>query len=338
MRRLRRQGGKPIALSAAARFLFALPLLLPICAASLLSAQNAPLDSHPQSQTQPRLRAQKIADGVWFLLGDAAKGYSNNVVIEMKNYLIVVDANYPGRARELVTELSQLSPKPVRFVFDTHAHRDHAYGNIIWTEAGATTFAYQGVVDEMNRYEPERWRATAAERDDVRSLHLDNAPRPQLVFHDSPFVLKDETREVRFYFLGWAHTRGDGFVWLPKERILCTGDAAVNGPRNKLWDANLANWPLVLDKALALDPLHVLPGHGEAGGQEILTGQRDFLRDLYAAVKSQIGAGKALDQIRLQLPERDRNWTPKDLSQDAAIAYSEITLQKPAGDVPHIWK
>jgi cyclase len=307
-----------------------LPLLL-LLAAPLLSAQATP----PEGQA---LNAEKIADGVWFLPGDASKGYSNNVVIEMKDYLIVVDANYPGRARELVAGIGQLSPKPVRFVFDTHAHRDHAYGNIVWTQAGATTFAYQGVDDEMDRYEPQRWRATAAEREDVRSLHLDDAPRPQLVFHQSPFVLKDSTREVRFYFLGWAHTRGDGFVWLPRERILCTGDAAVNGPRNKLWDANLANWPAVLEKALALAPLHVLPGHGPVGGAEILSGQRDFLLDLYAAVERQVRAGKTLAQMDLALPERDRNWTPQDLSQDFAIAFSEITQHKPAGDIPHVWK
>ena len=50
---------------------------------------------------------QRIADGVWFLLGDASKGYSNTTVIEMDRYLIVVDANYPGRAKELVKSLSK---------------------------------------------------------------------------------------------------------------------------------------------------------------------------------------------------------------------------------------
>jgi cyclase len=300
--------------------------LLLLLIASFLSAQNA------------KLNADKIADGVWFVPGDASKGYCNNIVIEMKDYLIVVDANYPGRARELVQQIGRLSPKPVRYVFDTHAHRDHSYGNIVWTQAGAITFAYQGVDDEMDRYEPARWLATAREREDVRSLNLTDAPRPQLVFRDRSFILKDATREVDFYFLGWAHTRGDGFVWLPKERILCTGDAAVNGPRNKLWDANLANWPRVLDKALALNPLHVLPGHGDAGDAEILTGQRDFLLDLYAAVKAQVEAGKAPGEMTQALPERDRNWTPKDLSQDFAITYSEIIQHKPAGDIPHVWQ
>ena len=307
--------------------------------AALLSAIAAFLFSQLSAHAQsPHLLAQTIAPGVWFVPGDAAKGYCNNIVIEMQHYLIVVDANYPGRARELVAQIHQLSPKPVLFVFDTHAHRDHAYGNIVWTEAGATTFAYQGVDDEMDRYEPARWLATAAEREDVRSLHLSNAPRPQLVFRQSPFILKDATREVEFWFLGWAHTRGDGFVWLPKERILCTGDAAVNGPRNKLWDANLANWPRVLTRALAFHPLHVLPGHGDAGGAEILTGQKQFLEDLYAVVQQQVAAGKTLTQLAPSLPARDSNWTPRDLTQDLSIAYAEITQHRPAGDVPHVWK
>ncbi|MGB9030979.1 MAG: MBL fold metallo-hydrolase [Acidobacteriaceae bacterium] len=285
-----------------------------------------------------RLNALRIADGVWFLPGDSSKGYRNNIAIEMKDYLIVIDANYPGRARELVRDIHQLSPKPVLFVFDTHAHRDHAYGNAVWTDAGATTFAYQGVVDEMNRYEPQRWLATAAEREDVRALNLTDAPRPELTFRTSPFILKDSTREVQFWFLGWAHTRGDGFVWLPKERILCTGDAAVNGPRNKLWDANIANWAQVLLRAEQFHPIQVLPGHGNAGGPEILAGQRIFLSDLYAAVKAQVDAGRTLSQLDLSLPDRDRNWAPRDLSTDFAITYSEITRHKPAGDIPHLWK
>ena len=152
------------------------------------------------------------------------------------------------------------------------------------------------------------------------------------------FILKDSTREVQFLFFGWAHTQGDGFVWLPRDRVLCTGDAAVNGPRNKLWDANLENWPRVLSKALAFEPLHILPGHGEAGGPEILTGQQAFLQDLYDTVSRQVAAGKALAQIPLVLPDRDRNWIPRDLTDDFAIAYVEITHHQPAGSLPHKWR
>jgi cyclase len=278
------------------------------------------------------------APGVWFLLGDASKGYINTVVIEMKSYLIVVDANYPGRAKELLVEIPKLSPKPVRYVFDTHQHGDHAYGNSVWTKAGATTLAYVGVTEEMNRYEPERWRAAEAKREDVRALGEADVERPKQTFRGDEYVLQDGEREVRFLHLGWGHTRGDGFVWLPKERVLCTGDAAVNGARNKLWDANLAEWPRVLDKAIALGPEQVLPGHGDAGGAEILRGQRLFLVDLVAAVTRQRDAGVPLDRMAMVLPARDEHWVPKSLEQDFGIVDAELAAGRPAGSLPHEWK
>jgi glyoxylase-like metal-dependent hydrolase (beta-lactamase superfamily II) len=205
--------------------------------------------------TTVALRAQGspphvIVHGVWFLTGDT-NGYSNTVVIEMRDYLIVVDANYPGRAKELLGVTKQLSPKPVRYVFDTHAHGDHAYGNSVWTAAGATTLAFQGVTDEMNRWEPTRWRNAMASRADVRATGETDVQRPQMSITGDKLVLNDGTREVDFLFLGWGHTPGDGYVWLPAEKILATGDAAVNGPRNKLLDANIANWPKALERARA---------------------------------------------------------------------------------------
>ena len=47
--------------------------------------------------------------------------------------------------------------------------------------------------------------------------------RPQKIIDGDTFVLKDKTREVQFLFLGWGHTPGDGYVWLPKERVLVYG-------------------------------------------------------------------------------------------------------------------
>jgi len=105
-----------------------------------------------------------------------------------------------------------------------------------------------------------------------------------------------------------------------------------------MWDANLANWPRVLKKAIHLKPRFVLPGHGEAGGTEILAGQRQFLLDMYAAVKQQVRQGKKLDEIKVELPAVDQNWIPKDLSGFIEANYREITEGKPMGALNHVWK
>jgi cyclase len=253
---------------------------------------------------------------------------------------VVVDGSFPGRVRELLVEIPKLSPKPIRYVFDTHAHGDHAYGNSMWTKAGATTLAYVGVTEEMNRYEPKRWRSYAEKREDLRATGESDVERPKMTFRGKKFVLRDGMREVDFLFLGWGHTRGDGWVWLPKERVLCSGDAAVNGPRNKLWDANIANWPRVIEKAEGLHPVVVLPGHGDAGGAEILVGQARFLRDLYAAIGDEVRSGRSLSQTQgeMRVPDADSNWVPKDMTGDVEAVFREITEKKPMGALPHEWR
>src|SRR6267154_1645234 len=211
---------------------------------------------------------KQIAPGVWFREGDIlGQGHCNNSIIEMKDYLIVVDANFPSGARAVLADATKVSSKPVKFVFDTHHHGDHLYGNAVWTQAGATTIAFGGVAAELKRLEPARWQDTA------------------------------KTRKVEFRHYGWAHTRGDGFVYLPKEQVLCTGDAVVNGPYNFTADANIGNWPKVVDGAMKLDVEHVLPGHGPSGGKEIMIGQRAFMLELHKAVGAAAKSGKKLDDI-----------------------------------------
>jgi len=285
--------------------------------------------------------SRTIGPGIWFFAGDAHKGYSNSIVIEMKTYLILVDPSYPGRTEELARLIASKSSKPVRYVFDTHAHADHSYANAAWTRRGATTMAFAGVAEEMKLYEPERWQTNGMKREDVRATGETNVEPPKMLLRGERFVLSDGLREVDFLHFGWGHTRGDGFVWLPKERVLCTGDAAVNGPRNKFWDADVANWPRTLNRALKLQPAVVLPGHGEPGGAEILRGQAKYLRDLYAAVAHEKASGMTEQQVMaapITLPADDANWVRDDQGMTAGVIYRELAAGKPAGSLPHTWK
>jgi cyclase len=279
---------------------------------------------------------QKIADGIWFREGDLKNlGHCNNIIIEMKDYLIVVDANFPSGARAAMADVKKISSKPVKYVFDTHHHGDHAYGNPIWTEAGATTLAYKGVADEMKRYEPQRWQDSAKQRKDVAELNRTTAEPPKQTFDKNLFVLTDGTRRVEFHFFGWAHTRGDGFVYLPKEQVLCTGDAVANGPYNYTADGNIGNWPNVVRKARKLKVTRVLPGHGAPGGPEVLAGQALYMTELHKAVKSAIGQGKKVEDIQasLQLPDSVKNWVGPSLKAQVQDAYDEITQGKPHGEI-----
>jgi glyoxylase-like metal-dependent hydrolase (beta-lactamase superfamily II) len=285
----------------------------------------------------------KIADGVWFREG-GVDGHCNNTIIEMKDYLIVVDANFPNGARLALEDAKKISAKPVKYVFDTHHHGDHSYGNAVWTEAGATTLAYKGVAEEMKRHEPTRWQSTAKTRKDVADLNRTSVEPPKQTFDKNKFVLSDSSRTVEFHFFGWAHTRGDGFVYIPKEQVLCTGDAVVNGAYNYVEDGNIANWPNVIRAAQKLKIAHVLPGHGEPATKDLLDGQILYFTELQKAVKSAMSQGKKLEDLvtmrngaavstTVTLPDTVKKWVGGSLALHVQAAYQEAAQKKPYGEI-----
>jgi glyoxylase-like metal-dependent hydrolase (beta-lactamase superfamily II) len=271
-----------------------------------------------------------IAPGVWFREGDRDQGHCNNVIVEMKDYLIVVDANFPSGAKGALADAKRISPKPVKYVFDTHHHGDHMYGNPVWTQAGATSLAFAAVGQEIKRVEPARWADAAKRRPDVAALKLDGPEPPKQEINEPLYVLNDGARKVEFRHYGWAHTRGDGFVYLPKEQILCTGDAAANGPFNATMDANIGNWPVVLQAAGKLKIKHVLPGHGLPGGREIVDGQALYFSELYKAVKAGIDQGKKLEDLQasVKLPAAVDHWVGNGLKRHIQDAFNEIAKTK----------
>jgi glyoxylase-like metal-dependent hydrolase (beta-lactamase superfamily II) len=287
---------------------------------------------------------KEIVSGVWFRQGEIDQGHCNNVIIEMKDHLIVVDANFPSGARLVLADAKKVSKKPVKYVFDTHHHGDHAYGNPVWTKMGAITVAHAGVAEELKLREPKRWLETAKSRKDVGELNLPTAEPPKQTFSKSPYVMEDGSRRVELHFFGWAHTRGDGFAYLPKEKVLCTGDAAVNGPYNYTGDANIGNWPNVIRGAQKLDVAHVLPGHGGHGGKEILAGQIQFFVELRKAVEQAVKSGKKLEDVvtmkgaeatatSIKLPESVKNWTGDSLPTQVLHTYKEVSRGKPYGEI-----
>jgi glyoxylase-like metal-dependent hydrolase (beta-lactamase superfamily II) len=297
-----------------------------------------------RSEAQPN-SVKEIVKGVWFREGDIqGQGHCNNVIIEMKDYLIVIDANFPSGAQLALADAKKVSPKPVKYVFDTHHHGDHAYGNPVWTRIGATTLAHKGVVEEMNAREPAGWLGAAKGRKDVADLKLATAERPKQTFDKSPFVLEDSTRRVEFHHFGWAHTKGDGFAYLPKEKLICTGDAATNGPYNFMGHGNIGNWPKVLQAALKLDIQRVLPGHGPAGGREIIEGEIAFVTEINRFAEQALQSGKKLEDLvtmkdgqpvatSAKLPEKVKNWVGNPLPSQIRDAFVEKQRKTPRGDL-----
>ena len=280
--------------------------------------------------------AQKLAPDVYFYEGDIKKGYCNNGWVIFEDYVLVIDANYPSGARELIPRIREISEKPIRFAFDTHHHGDHAYGNQVWADQGATLVANTGVLEELHRYEtgffggpPGRWEEDAKEREDVRQSRL----KPPSVLFPDTLIFDDGKRRVELRHLGVAHTHGDGLAWLPNEKILFTGDVCVNGPYNYVGDGDTGEWIATLDRARALGAKVVGPGHGPLGPLSLLDDQRSFFQELRRVVgaasqgkdPSQVQA--AIEAMRAELLKNTAiaRYVGEDLAAQVAKVYSELT-------------
>jgi cyclase len=246
-------------------------------------------------------KVDPLAPEVYFHEGNLVRGHCNNGWVIFEDYVLVIDANFPSGANEILPKIRALTDKPIRFAFDTHHHGDHAYGNQVWVENGATPVAHTGVLDELKRYEtgyyggkPGRWEDTAKTRPDVAATKL----KPPSVLFPREMVFDDGKHRVELMHLGVAHTHGDAFAWMPNARILFTGDACVNGPYNFVGDGDVEKWVATLEAARKLGARIVCPGHGPRGVETMLVDQQRFFKSLRDQVGALVKAKQSGQQVR----------------------------------------
>jgi cyclase len=275
--------------------------------AFLSLAAEAKLLAQPMPPGMPEAAKEDlVAPDVYFHEGqvsDTADAVCNNGWIIFEDYVLVVDANFPAGARLIIGKIRALTDKPIRFAFDTHHHGDHAYGNQIYVENGGVPVAHTGVIEEMKRYEtgyygntPGRWEAAAKERTDLKTTHL----KPPSVLFSKDLIFDDGKHRVELMHLGVAHTHGDALAWLPKERILFTGDVCVNGPYNFVGDGDVGKWVETLEAARKLDARIVCTGHGPRSVATVLYDQQAFFK----ALREEVGAIMTKSLAQQANPER----------------------------------
>jgi glyoxylase-like metal-dependent hydrolase (beta-lactamase superfamily II) len=228
---------------------------------------------------------RELAPGVFYYFGDELKHRSANCVwVVFKDYVLAIDANYPWGAKDILQEIRKTTNKPVRFVFNTHYHHDHTFGNGVFVHAGATVVSTIATAGEMNTLGKHEWEANYS------GQPLDGYTQvfPTLTF-DSTLVFDDGVHRVELIRMGPAHTSGDAVALLPREGILVTGDLFVNG---NPWGNNVADpdadydrWINVLDIMATWKVNTIIPGHGDAATTETLKQQRDYLADMLKQVR-----------------------------------------------------
>ena len=315
-------------------------LTLATCAIVIFTAQWQTRGAALQTPDgSPSHRFEEVAEGVYFATGTGAMTtMSNNLVLINDDHVMLVDSSVsPAAARGLVEGIKTLTDKPIKYVFNTHYHFDHAHGNqifgddveIIGHEFVRSMLMTDVLAQRTNRSftagipaQVEALRARVAGTTDaaerqrleaqlvIQEAHglaiQETRPTPPNVTYRDSLTLVKGGREVQLHFPGRGHTGGDSLVFLPEERIVFTGDFFVGSPAAGslpyMGDGYVEEWPASLDRLRALDFDVMVPGHGTPFRErEQIDHLQAYLRDFHTQVSALHAQGVSAQDATAQV-------------------------------------
>jgi glyoxylase-like metal-dependent hydrolase (beta-lactamase superfamily II) len=283
-----------------------------------------------------------VADGVYAAIAAPRyKVNSNAAVILTDDGVVVVDSHSkPSAAQALLREIGGVTTKPVRKIINTHFHWDHWQGNQVYAAAspqleiiasertrenltkpdagvGGIPFIEKQLAalpKDIDQLKDEIRRATNPEQKARLEANLQQAEayleelktlKPTLPTRTvaTSVTLQEQGREIQLLLPGRAHTDGDVFIYLPKEKVIATGDALIDW-MPFLNDGYPEEWVQTLTALEQVDFTHIIPGHGEVRPKEHLTFFRGYLVDLIATVKKAAADGATLDEMKKTIPDQ----------------------------------
>jgi cyclase len=310
---LLRETSRPGIFQARTLFAMILATVTSVCAA------NAPDLSAPEP------KRVELAPGIVQFISPALAGNvdGNSIAILTDRDVVLFDATLlPASADAVLKELRQLTPRPVRYLVNSHWHPDHSGGNdelakifpdleIIASQRTremmedtanvyVKTLEFEtGQLDQEINKELKSGKTsngqqlTQTEREHLRSqltlgdrflaeFKATHSKLPTLTFGDA-LTLFHGGREFRFFRLP-GNTAGDVAVFLPAEKILLTGDLLVY-PVPFCADSHPSDWITSLEALLRLNAKVIVPGHGDA---QLNSSFLELVLDSFRAIRQQV--------------------------------------------------
>lgn len=249
------------------------------------------------SQPDPDILVTNLSDKTILLRLNGLDPH-NMIAVNTSDGIVVIDSEISpviaGAMREKIVE--EFGNAKFRYLINTHAHGDHAFGNQVFPEA--TLIGHTNSTEVMKGFPAEAERSAKripALIDNLKSrigkeepgsanavryqqyityyqYYFDGVmdgfapPLPEITFSDQlKLHLGDVTLELAWF--GNAHSTTDLLIYSPEEKFLATGDLFIpkmNPPYlNSDNVGHLAHYIATLDKYFITDTLvaHVVPGH-----------------------------------------------------------------------------
>jgi cyclase len=234
---------------------------------------------------------REVASGVFaYVQATGETGISNAGLIVGADGATVVDAlMVPSMTRRLIGAIKKTTRRKVGALVNTHHHLDHTGGNRFFR--GATIIATDKCRAALAPGFPPVGMLQAFMPAFAREFPLLTLQLPVVTFDDR-LVLHDGEREIHLWHPGTpAHTAGDATVFLPKERVLFTGDLAFHYVTPLAFQGHVGRWIEAADRVLAFEADVIVPGHGPIGAKADVRLMRDYLALVHRESRLRFDAG-----------------------------------------------
>ena len=218
-----------------------------------------------------QLQLQKVADNVYAIVGDLGnrtpENLGNNATfgfVVTSDGVVLIDSggSYKGAA-QINDVIKRVTNKPVKIVINTGGQDHRWMGNGYFKKLGAKIIANKKAVEDQRTRAKDQLFALS------NLVGAEGLAGTIPVYADETFgdTMSFELGKTAFkvFHAGHAHTPGDSFVWLPKERVVFTGDIVfVERMLGVQEDSKSSTWIKSFEAIEALKPVTIVPGHGHA--------------------------------------------------------------------------
>jgi glyoxylase-like metal-dependent hydrolase (beta-lactamase superfamily II) len=279
----------------------------------------------PTAPDAPPFALKQIGPGVYAAIGGPRAGSNAGFVVGDDGVLVIDTFFYPEAAKALLEQIRQITPKPVRYVINTHYHVDHVAGDAVFKAAGATIIAHRNVPGWIHS----------------ENLHLlGNDLTPELKQRVETLIPPDRTIDKPLKLLLGrrrievrpilGHTGGDLMVEVPDSKVVFAGDIFWNHRTPTITDGTISLWSDSLARLEASQDTVFVPGHGDIASKKEVEDLRRFFCDLERLTAEGRRAGLTGDALISAEGPKFRalheDWTYMDRAPGILIPQMEAEL------------
>lgn len=252
----------------------------------------------------------KISEGVYAYTNIKSQSPNNRfganagIVVGEKGLLVVDTLASAKEATKFLADIRKITPKPIRYVVNTHYHLDHAFGNCVFADKGAVIVGHANCRRQIQKIESQALEAAKSFGMDDAALEGTRIVVPEIAF-EKAMELDLGNRVVRLLHSGQAsHTAGSILVWIPGQKVVFAGDILFTDFHPYMAEGDLKGWSKALDDLLGLGAEKMIPGHGPLSGATDVQAMKAYLTAFDHHARILCAASTNLEQITAEMIKR----------------------------------